>query len=306
MQTKVPVIYSDSYYVDIGDHVFPTSKYRIIKERILKDPDISCRIQMLAPREISGEDVLRAHTAGYIHKLKSGKLSEEEIITMEVPYSPALVESSFICCAGTLTAVMEAVERGCAFHLGGGFHHAFSDHGEGFCVLNDIAVGIRAIQAERPAVKVLVVDCDVHQGNGTAAIFRKDDLVFTLSIHQENNYPYFKQQSDMDIGLEDGTGDEAYLEKLRGALPGIMDSFRPGLIVYVAGADPYARDQLGGLALSRKGLRERDNYVLRAAKDRSVPIAVTLAGGYAFNRQDTVEIHLNTLKECVRVFGCEL
>ena len=299
---KIPVVYSESYYVDIGDHVFPTSKYRLIKKRIDSDESVRERIRMLPPEAASEEDVLSVHTAEYIEKLRNGSLSPEEVLTMEVPYSPALVEASLACCGGTLTAARAALESKAALHLGGGFHHAFADHGEGFCLLNDVAVSIKGLQKRGAVDKALVIDCDLHQGNGTASIFSWDDSVFTFSMHQENNYPYHKPQGDMDIGLPDYTRDKIYLRHLSDNVPQIISSFKPGIIIFLAGADPYEQDQLGGLRLTKKGLRDRDNYVCEQARNFGVPIAIVLAGGYAANREDTVDIHFGTLEECVKVF----
>ena len=300
--TRIPIIYSDSYYVDIGDHVFPTSKYRILKECIEKDDFLRERCEIIPPEEVGEKIVRMVHEDEYIDKLQTGSLSEEEILTMEVPYSDTIVKASLTCCGGTATTANYALERKVAVHLGGGFHHAFSDHGEGFCVLNDVAVGIRALLEEEKIEKALIVDCDLHQGNGTAAIFAEEERVFTFSIHQENNYPFHKPKSNLDIGLKDYTSDKEYLKHLYDKVPKVVSTFKPDLIMYLAGADPFKEDQLGNLALTKEGLRERDNFVSLQAKNFGVPIAVTLAGGYAFNRDDTVDIHLGTVKECVEVF----
>ena len=209
---KIPIVYSESYYVDIGDHVFPTSKYRLIKRRIDADSLLRERIEVVPPEPASDKDVLFVHTEEYIDKLKTGKLSAEEVFTMEIPYSSALVEAAFTCCGGTSTTARCAVQNKAALHLGGGFHHAFSDHGEGFCVLNDVAVAIRSLQEAGVVKKALIIDCDLHQGNGTADIFAGDDSVFTFSMHQENSYPYHKPKSNMDIALADYTRDKVYLK----------------------------------------------------------------------------------------------
>jgi acetoin utilization deacetylase AcuC-like enzyme len=300
--SKVPIIYSESYYVDIGDHVFPTSKYKLLKKRIDSDELLRDKCEFVLPEKVTDEEVLTVHTGEYISKLKTGNLSAEEIATMEVPYSKELAEASFTCCGGTLTAVRRAIKGKAAVHLGGGFHHAFPDHGEGFCVLNDVAVSIKVLQEEGSIKKALVVDCDVHQGNGTAFTFQEDSSVFTFSIHQEKNYPFHKPPSDLDIGLSDFTRDKEYLAQLYDKVPKIINTFKPDLILYVAGADPYEGDQLGNLALSKEGLRERDNFVYTQARNFDVPVAVTLAGGYAVDREDTVDIHFGTIEECVKVF----
>ena len=302
MPVKIPMIYSDAYYVDIGDHVFPTSKYRILHKRILSDGFLGDKCEVFTPVKISDRTVRLAHDGGYVDKLLSGTIGEEEIFAMELPFSKEMVNSSLTCCGGTLITARKALERKAAVHLGGGFHHAFSDHGEGFCMLNDVAVSIRAVMAEKTVKKALVIDCDLHQGNGTASIFAGDDDVFTFSIHQENNYPFNKPKSDLDIGLRDHAGDKEYLGHLYDKVPKIISSFKPDLILYVAGADPYKDDQLGGLSLTKEGLRERDNFICSQARNFCVPIAITLAGGYAFNREDTVDIHFATVEECVKVF----
>ncbi|MEA3488956.1 MAG: histone deacetylase [Candidatus Omnitrophota bacterium] len=289
--------------MDIGEHVFPTSKYRIIKRRIDSDGSLDGKVEIVPPEPITDKEVLAVHTDGYINKLKSGTFTQEESVTLEVPYSSEIVEASFTCCGGTLTTARGALERKAALHLGGGFHHAFPDHGEGFCVLNDIAVSIRALQETGKVKKALVIDCDLHQGNGTAFIFQDDSSVFTFSMHQENNYPFHKPESDIDIGLEDYTRDKVYLRHLYDNIPKIINTFKPEIILYLAGADPYEKDQLGNLAVSKDGLRERDNYICTQARNFGVPLAITLAGGYAANREDTVDIHFATVEECVRVFA---
>jgi acetoin utilization deacetylase AcuC-like enzyme len=299
---KIPVIYSEKYYIEIGDHVFPTSKYRILKSRLDKDSSLKDKFEIIPPEPLKEEEVLSVHTTEYVSKLKTGDLSHEEILKMEIPYSPELADAAFMTCGGTMTAARQALEKGAAVHLGGGFHHAFPDHGEGFCVLNDVAVTIRTLIKEGTIKKALVIDCDLHQGNGTAYIFKNDPSVFTFSIHQENNYPLMKPKSDMDIGLRDWTGDEVYMEYLYEHVPKLISTVKPELILYLAGADPYENDQLGNLRLSKRGLRKRDNFVCTQAFNFGVPIAITLAGGYAVNREDTVDIHFGTVEECIKVF----
>ncbi len=299
---KIPIVYSESYYVDIGEHVFPTLKYRLLKRRIVADDGLKGRYDLVEPEKLRYDDIMTVHTTEYIDKLRNGTLSREEIYTMEVPYSAELVSAAVACCGGTLRTAKMALEAGAAVHLGGGFHHAFPDHGEGFCILNDIAVSIRVLQKSGMVKKALVVDCDLHQGNGTAYIFLDDPSVFTFSIHQQNNYPFYKPKSDMDIGLKDYTGDKVYLENLRDNVPKIINSFKPEIILYLAGADPYREDQLGNLGLSKKGLRQRDNFICSQARNFGVPLAITLAGGYAVNHDDTVDIHFGTVDECIKVF----
>ena len=300
---KTGIVYTDKYYIDIGDHVFPTAKYRLIKKRLLQDLGIVNKIAFVEPDRASDKDILRVHTAGYLEKLKHGKLSLAEILTLELPYSKKLAEGAILCCGGTIRASEIALENGLGIHLGGGFHHAFPDHGEGFCVLNDIAVAVKKIIVEKKAKKALIIDCDLHQGNGTAHIFRDDKNVFTFSVHQENNYPFHKPKSDMDIGLRDRTKDREYLAELEENIPRIISDFKPDFIMYVAGADPYEHDRIGNLALTINGLEKRDSFVYNQAKNYQVPIAVVLAGGYALNREDTVTIQFNTIKEAVETFN---
>ncbi|MFC1549100.1 histone deacetylase [Candidatus Omnitrophota bacterium] len=301
--SKIPIIYSESYYVDIGEHVFPTSKYKILKKRIDSDDFLKDRSEFIAPTAATEREVRTVHTKDYIHKLITGTLSSEEICTMELPFSESIVKAAFMCCGGTLTATCKALDNKAAVHIGGGFHHAFPDHGEGFCVLNDVAVSIRVLQEEDAIKKAFVIDCDLHQGNGTAFTFHDDPSVFTFSIHQENNYPFHKPKSDMDIGLPDYTRDKDYLRHLYDNVPKIINTFKPDIILYVAGADPYEGDQLGSLAITKEGLRERDNFIYTQALNFGVPVAVTLAGGYAVDREDTVDIHFGTVEECIKVFA---
>lgn len=302
VKLKIPVVYSEKYYIEIGEHLFPTSKYRILRELIGSEEALSDRVKFVEPGVISDDIVSQVHTVEYVRKLRAGTLTDHEIITLELPFSPSLVDASFTCCAGTLTAAREALSSGAAIHLGGGFHHAFADHGEGFCVLNDIAVAVKALKDEGAIGKALIIDCDLHQGNGTASIFADEPDVFTFSIHQEHNYPFLKEKSDLDVGLKDYAGDKEYLGHIYDTVPKMISAFDPDLIVYVAGADPYFDDQLGNLYLSKKGLRERDNFICIQARNFNVPVAITLAGGYARKRDDTVGIHFGTVEECLRVF----
>jgi acetoin utilization deacetylase AcuC-like enzyme len=236
------------------------------------------------------------HHREYLRKLQTGKLSYLEVLRLEIPYSPELVRAVWLCTGGSILAGRLALEDGAAVNVGGGFHHAYPDHGEGFCVLNDFAVAIRRLQKEKTIERAMTVDCDVHQGNGTAAIFGGDHTVFTLSIHQENNYPYPKPPSSLDINLRDGVGDEEYLSELAQALGRALAEFSPDLIFYVAGADPYRYDQLGGLKLSLAGLEKRDRLVFEKARAKNIPVAVVLAGGYARQLEDTIQIHANTVR----------
>lgn len=295
------IIYSEGYDLNLGDHVFPSVKYRKTRDRLLVES--TCAPQdFVEPKSATDEDVALVHTHEYIHKLKNGKLSVEEILRMEIPYSKGLVDAVWLGVGGTIEACRGARSNGIGVSLGGGFHHAFADHGEGFCVLNDVAIGIRVLQKEGLIQKAMTVDCDVHQGNGTADIFHGDPNVFTLSIHQLHNYPPIKPPSNLDINLEDGTRDEEYLDELAHGLNRSVAEFQPDFMVYLAGADPYQYDQLGGLALTLHGLEQRDRLVLQTAHDRKIPVAVTLAGGYAYRVEDTVSIHANSIKAAKEIF----
>ncbi len=288
------IVYSKDYYVDIGQHVFPTIKYRLIYQKLIDEGGFKPS-DFVTPSPASDEDLLSVHTKEYIEKLKTGTLSPTEIFTLELPFSEELVKASYLCAGGTILASEIALENGIGIHLGGGFHHAFPDHGEGFCVFNDIAIGVKRMQKDKRIKKALVVDCDLHQGNGTAFIFSRDEEIFTFSVHQENNYPFFKPPSDLDIGLRDRTRDGEYVDSLKRHIPKIVSDFKPELIVYVAGADPYKGDMIGNLALSIDGLKKRDKFVFDTAKNYGVPIATVLAGGYAQDYNDTVQIHCNTI-----------
>ena len=293
------VVHHPAYEVDIGVHVFPTRKYRLVREWLLAERIVR-QDELETPQPVTDDDVRLVHTAAYVVKIREDRLSPMDRIALEVPFSAALRESMWLCAGGTCLTARRALADGVAVHLGGGFHHAFPDHGEGFCLIHDVAIAIRMLQREGAIRRCLVVDLDVHHGNGTAAIFAGDASVFTFSMHQQNNYPAWKPASDLDLGLPDETGDRDYLAPLERHLPDILDRHVPDLVVYLAGADPYERDQLGGLALTIDGLRRRDAVVLGAARARGIPVAVTLAGGYAANERDTVEIHVNTVREAAK------
>jgi len=288
------LVYHPRYDLNLGEHVFPARKYRLIRAALV-DEGFAGPADFVEPQPVSDDDVLRVHDSGWVHRLKSGTLSPEEILKLEIPYSREMVEGFCLAAGGTILAAHNALRDRVGFNIGGGFHHGFADHGEGFCAINDIAIAIRALQHDRLIEKALVIDCDVHHGNGTAAIFQGDPSVLTLSLHQFNNYPAVKPPSVIDVDLADGVDDDEYLERLRGALHVAM-SFRPDLAIYVAGADPYFDDQLGGLALTMDGLQRRDQMVFETALAASVPVAVVLAGGYARDTNDTVAIHCNTAR----------
>jgi acetoin utilization deacetylase AcuC-like enzyme len=320
------LIYSDDYYLPIGAHVFPAEKYRLIHKRLLES-GIAERADFVTPKPAHDEDILLVHTREYVQKLKNGTLSAEEELQMEVPYSPQLVKAFWLAAGGSILAADLALRDGLAVNVGGGFHHAFPDHGEGFCVVHDVAVAIKRMHQEGRITRAMTVDLDVHNGNGTAAIFppktrlghplpsasasRRDihqasDLeahsggdggleVFTISLHQAHNYPLHKPPSSIDVHLPDGTNDEEYLGWLDQSLSSAFRHFSPELLCYIAGADPYKEDQLGGLALTIDGLKQRDELVLRVARAHNVPVMITYAGGYARHVEDTVTIHCNTV-----------
>lgn len=277
----LPLIFHDAYDLSIGRHVFPSQKYRLIKERLNRP--------VIAPEPAGDADIRLVHTKEWMEALRDAKLTPAQEARLEIPWSPRTARAFWLCAGGTILAGRLALEHGGAYNIGGGFHHAFPGHGEGFCAVHDVAVAIRKL-----ALRTLVVDVDVHHGNGTAAIFAEDESVFTLSIHQFHNYPAVKPPSDCDIHLEDGVEDDEYLDALRPAVIRAFDSHRPEILHYVAGADPYMHDQLGGLRLTIDGLRRRDEFVLGEAVKRGVPFVVTLAGGYALDVNDTVAIHSNT------------
>jgi len=288
------LIYHQRYDLNLGPHVFPSQKYRMIHDRLLAD-GIAGPEDLVAPEPASDEDILRVHSQDYVHKLKTGTLSHNEILRLEIPYSKELVEAAWLAAGGSILAGKKALADGWAANIGGGFHHACSDHGEGFCVIHDVAVAIRNLQFHRAIENAFVVDTDVHQGNGTAEIFGGDGTVYTLSLHQEHNYPYPKSISTVDVNLPDGIGDDDYLAILEKHLHRAFQDFSPQMLFYVAGADPYREDQLGGLKLTMEGLARRDALVCDYARRHRVPMVITLAGGYARNVDDTVRIHIGTI-----------
>ena len=325
------LVYSDDYYLPIGSHVFPAQKYRLVQQQLLKEK-IAELSDFVEPTPASDQDILLVHTPEYVDKLKQGTLSPIEEMQLEVPYSPELVRAFWLAAGGSTLAADLALKDGAAFNIGGGFHHAFADHGEGFCVINDVAVAIRRMHKDKKIERAMTVDCDVHHGNGTAAIFsapagRAAPLpssspamgghkpaveslqaggdVFTISLHQQNNYPAVKPPSSIDVNLPDGIGDEEYLHWLDNALSSGLRQFKPDLICYIAGADPYREDELGGLALSIEGLKKRDEMVFNVARTRDIPVMVTYAGGYARRVEDTVAIHCNTVVAAAEVFGAD-
>ena len=329
------LIYSDAYHLPIGEHVFPAEKYRRIRDRLLAQ-GVADATDFLEPKPASDQDIRLVHTQEYVHKLKTGTLSPREQMELEIPYSQQLVKAFWLAAGGSILAARQALGNGVGISIGGGFHHAFPDHGEGFCMIHDVAVAIRRLQCDDKIRTAMTLDCDVHQGNGTAAIFagtRTESVplpsvssstlnparpsasprgkmrgnhagdVFTISLHQHNNYPLYKPPSSIDVDLPDGTGDDDYLAWLDNAISSGLRQFEPDLLCYVAGADPYKEDQLGGLNLTIEGLKKRDELVFRVARARGIPVMVTYAGGYAQNVEDTVTIHTNTVIAAKEVFA---
>jgi len=288
------LVYHERYDLNLGPHVFPSQKFRLIYEMLLREK-IATEQDFLRPHPASDEDILRVHTPDWVKKLKTGTLTASEIMLLEVPYSPELVDAVWLAAGGTILAAQSALRDGFGSNLSGGFHHAYPDHGEGFCAVHDVAVAIRKLQADGAIRRAMVVDTDVHHGNGTAAIFRDERSVFTLSIHQLNNYPAYKPPSNLDLNMDDRVEDDEYLDALVPAVQKALDKFQPEIVFYVGGADPYCEDQLGGLSLTKEGLKQRDLRVFEETRHRGIPVATTLAGGYAFRVEDTVEIHVNTI-----------
>jgi acetoin utilization deacetylase AcuC-like enzyme len=288
------LIYHERYDLNLGPHVFPSQKFRLIYEMLLREGHAG-KEDFLRPEPASDEDILRVHTREWVHKLKTGTLTASDVMKLEVPYSPELVEAVWLAAGGTILAAQAALRDGFSSNLSGGFHHAYPGHGEGFCAIHDVAVAIRKLQVDGAVKKALVVDTDVHHGNGTAAIFRNDPTVFTLSIHQVNNYPAHKPPSSLDLNMDDRVEDDEYLGALMPSVQQALDEFQPEILFYVGGADPYCEDQLGGLSLTKEGLKRRDRGVFEEARRRGIPIATTLAGGYARRVEDTVRIHANTI-----------
>jgi len=336
------LVYSNGYYLPIGQHVFPAEKYQRIHDRLL-ETGVAQASDFLDPQPATDQDILLVHKPEYVSKLKTGTLSPREEMELEVPFSPELVKAFWLSAGGSILAARHALSDRIAINIGGGFHHAFPDHGEGFCMIHDVAVAIRRLQRDDKIRTAMTVDCDVHQGNGTAAIFSgtrtaseplpssgpsfrngsaqnsssKNSApsgkmrgahagdVFTISLHQHNNYPPYKPPSSIDIDLPDGTGDDDYLAWLDNALSSGLRQFEPELLCYIAGADPYREDQLGGLSLTIEGLKKRDELVFRVARARDIPVMVTYAGGYARKVEDTVTIHSNTVIAAKEVFAAK-
>jgi acetoin utilization deacetylase AcuC-like enzyme len=295
------LFYTDNFTFSLPKgHSFPIDKYALLRERIMETAIVGPE-EILEPQAATEEDILRVHSDDYVNRFFQGRLTPAEIRRIGFPWSSALVERTKRSCGATIQSCRAALEEGIAANLAGGTHHAFQDRGEGYCIFNDVAIAAHRMQAEKLIQRVTVIDCDVHQGNGTAAIFREDSSVFTFSIHGEKNFPFRKENSDLDIPLKNGTGDADYLETLEKSLTTVLDAAHADLAIYIAGADPFLDDRFGRLALSKKALAARDRLVFDRCAERSMPVAVTMGGGYAREVNDTVDIHFQTVKAAVEV-----
>jgi len=289
------IFYTDIFPIPLPEnHSFPKDKYFLLRMRILEELGDQ-PVELRVPEPASDEAILRAHDPEYVRRLLNGELTEKEVRRVGLPWSPEIVHRTRYSVGGTIAACRAALEEGVAVNLGGGTHHAFRDHGQGYCWLNDTVIAARAMQAEGLVRKVLIVDCDVHQGNGTAAILKDDATIFTFSIHGKNNFPYQKEKSDLDVELADGTDDAVYLAALDKGISRSLENFSADLVIYLAGADPYQEDRFGRLALTKNGLALRDHLVLRHCFEAGLPAAVTMAGGYARDLKDIVDINFQTI-----------
>jgi acetoin utilization deacetylase AcuC-like enzyme len=295
------VAYHPGYVVDIGDgHRFPMRKYGLVYERLQREGTLR-HAHLLRPSPATVADLLLVHRRDYVERFLAGAMTPKEMRVLGFPWSPPLVQRARLAVQGTIMVSMMAQRHGLAANLAGGSHHAFPDHGEGFSVFNDMAVAIRVLQRDYGLRRAAVIDCDVHQGNGTAAVFAHDTSVFTCSLHGEKNYPFRKVPSDLDVGLPDGMHDAAYLQVLRTYLPSLLRDFRPDMVWYLAGVDPYAGDRLGRLALSLAGLQRRDAYVMATCRRAGIPVAITMGGGYAPQIETIVEAHCNTVRTALQL-----
>jgi acetoin utilization deacetylase AcuC-like enzyme len=290
------VFYSDHFVLPLPEwHRFPMFKYSLLRQRVASSE--ICKLgEMMVPRAVSDAEILRSHSQAYLRRVVCGTLTEKEMRRIGFPWSERMVERSRRASGGTLGACLAALEEGVAANLAGGTHHAFADRGEGYCVFNDSVIAARAVQARGLVERVVVVDTDVHQGNGTAAILRGDPSVFTFSVHGAKNFPFRKEESDLDVALPDGADDAEFLDALEGGLEEALERSRAQLAIYLAGADPFEDDRLGRLHVSKEGLAERDRLVLESCRERGIPVAVTMAGGYARNVEDTVDIHFKSIE----------
>ncbi len=293
---SLKIFYTDSFTIPLPEnHPFPISKYALLRKRLL-DSDLFSARDLCLPRAASDAEICRAHDPVYLRRLQNGELAAKEIRRIGLPWSPELVERARRSAGATVEACFAALDDGIAVHLGGGTHHAFKDQGQGYCIFNDSAIAARALQAETPIKRLLILDCDVHQGNGTAAISENDPSIFTFSIHGKNNFPFRKEKSDLDIALDDGADDRMYLDALQKGIRASLKTARADAVVYLAGADPYSQDRFGRLNLSKEGLAQRDRTVLHDCRKAGLPVAVTMGGGYAPRIEDTVDIHFRTVQ----------
>ncbi len=300
MKNNMKVCYSDRYLVPlIPTHPFPMQKYWLVRNRLLEEGSLT-HWHLIEPTLAADEDILLVHDRDYWFRCKKGELTTAEIRRIGFPWSNALVQRSQASVQGTIEAAKHALRDGVASNLAGGTHHAFPDHGEGYCVLNDIAIATRVLQRDGLAHRIAIIDCDVHQGNGTAAIFNGDANVFTFSMHGEKNFPLRKERSTVDVNLPEGIGDDAYLELLAQYVPTILREFQPDFVFYQAGVDPHERDRLGKLKLTHEGLRARDELVIGACRKAGIVVATTMGGGYGKDINDTVEGHCNTVRTALR------
>jgi acetoin utilization deacetylase AcuC-like enzyme len=292
----VRVFHSDEFDFPLPKgHRFPLTKFRLLRQE-LERAGLVAPGELIAAPPLTDEEILRVHDPGYLERLKAGQLSSKEVARIGLPWSTDLVERARRSAGGTLAACRAALEDGMAVNLAGGTHHAFRDRGQGYCLFNDCVIAVRVLQDAGLVCRAVILDCDVHQGNGTAALAAGDETVFTFSIHSESNFPLFKEQSDLDIALEDGTGDEVYLAALERGVHEALDRAGADLAIYVAGADPHESDLLGHLALTKAGLAARDRLVLELCLAARLPVAVGMGGGYGRWVEDTVEIHTQTVR----------
>ena len=297
------VSYTPDYYVPMPEgHPFPMGKYPALHEILIREQLIRAE-DVIEPHEADWSDIMLVHTADYLGALANGSLDRAAVRRLGFPWTPVLLRRSRLAVQGTIDAALLALEDGIAANLAGGTHHAFADHGEGYCVLNDVAVAIRLVQRSRSVRRALIIDLDVHQGNGTASVFGDDSSIYTFSIHGQNNYPLRKERSTRDVGVPDGMGDGAYLDTLVQNLPEVFDAARPDIVFYLAGVDPAAGDRFGRLSLTPSGIRLRDHCVLQEARRRGVPIVLLLAGGYARTPLETADLHAMVHREAATIFG---
>jgi acetoin utilization deacetylase AcuC-like enzyme len=292
---NLKIFYTDTFPIPLPEkHTFPKNKYLLLRNRIQECLGAQ-KIDLQIPEPASYEAIRRAHDEAYIRRFYRGDFTSREIRRVGLPWSLQIVKRTLYSVGGTIAACKTALLEGFAANLGGGTHHAFYESGQGYCWLNDSVIAAREVQAERLAKRILIVDCDVHQGNGTASIAKNDPTIFTFSIHCRNNFPYRKEPSDLDIELLDETDDASYLGVLKNGLTESIQKSKADLAIYLAGADPYKKDRFGRLSLTKAGLAQRDHLVLKHLKKAAIPVAVTMAGGYAPNIQDIVDIHYQTI-----------